>query len=196
MVFQSLLGGGPHSYRYTPGPFKIIDDYPSCNLLVRKSTFQRAGGFGTEYWPGEDTKLCLSITKELGESIVYVPNALVYHHRRNLFRGHVNQVKSYALHRGYFVKRYPETSRRFNYFLPSFLLVGIVIGLPLLLVPTVGNIYLAGIAAYLALIAISTAMVSWRNVKFFPLVGLGTVMTQLVYGAWFLKGLFTRNMSH
>jgi cellulose synthase/poly-beta-1,6-N-acetylglucosamine synthase-like glycosyltransferase len=194
-VYQSLLGGGPHAYRYVPGSRREVDDYPSCNLLVRKSVFLEAGGFGTEYWPGEDTKLCLAITKHLGKSIAYEPKALVYHHRRNLFRGHMKQVASYALHRGFFVKRFPETSRRLSYFMPSLFVVGLLAGLPFLFVSGLRELYLAAIGLYLALVIISSAVVSIRHPRLFILVIVGTIFTQLTYGAWFLKGLTSRSLA-
>jgi cellulose synthase/poly-beta-1,6-N-acetylglucosamine synthase-like glycosyltransferase len=195
-VLQSLLGGGPHAYRYIPGKRMDVDDYPSCNLLVRKSTFEAAGGFETNYWPGEDTKLCLAITKELGQRIVYEPEALVYHHRRSIFGGHVRQVWSYGLHRGFFVKRFPETSRRLNYFLPSLLTLGLIAGIPLLLVPLLGAIYLSGLGIYLAAVILSSGLVCWKRPALFPLVFVGTVLTHAVYGMSFLKGILARRMAN
>jgi len=127
-VFSSLLISGRFNYRYLPRNRREIDDYPSCNLLVRKSIMQTLGGFDTSVWPGEDTKLCLDITKKLGKKIIYDPKVLVWHHRRPLFLPHLRQVANYALHRGYFVKIYPETSFRPVYFVPTLFLFGIITG--------------------------------------------------------------------
>ena len=52
-----------------------------------------------------DTKLCLDIVYELGKKIVYEPKAVVYHHRRRLFKEHLNQISNYALHRDFFVEK-------------------------------------------------------------------------------------------
>jgi cellulose synthase/poly-beta-1,6-N-acetylglucosamine synthase-like glycosyltransferase len=195
LVLQSWLGSGPHAYRYTPGHRMDVDDYPSCNLLVRKSTFNAAGGFETNYWPGEDTKLCLSITNELRQRIVYEPDALVYHHRRSIFGGHVSQVRSYGLHRGFFVKKYPATSRRLSYFMPTLFALGLVAGIPLLLIPILGAIYLFTIALYLTSVLVSSAMVTRHAVAMFPLVFVGTVLTHIVYGTAFLRGLLARDLA-
>ncbi|RKY34275.1 MAG: glycosyl transferase, partial [Candidatus Omnitrophota bacterium] len=118
-VFSSVLASGKYIYRYVPKETQEVDDYPSCNFLVRREIFDRLGGFNNNFWPGEDTKLCLDITKKLGKKIIYDPQAFVFHHRRTLFFPHYKQVANYALHRGYFVKKFPETSLRFAYFLPS-----------------------------------------------------------------------------
>ena len=121
LVYSSLLGGGTYVYRYIPKEVREVDDYPTCNLLVRKIILEKLGGFKSLFWPGEDTVLCLSITGKLKKKIVYDPEVLVYHHRRRLFIPHLRQVENYALHRGYFVKKFPETSFKLSYFLPSIL---------------------------------------------------------------------------
>lgn len=193
-VYQSLLGGGSYAFRYTPGRKRKVNDYPTCNLLVRKSTFLEAGGFDTSYWPGEDTKLCLAIIKRLGKSIVYEPSAIVYHHRRNLFNGHLKQVASYALHRGFFVKRFPETSRAPSYFLPSAWLLGLLAGLPMLFFPIFRELYVAGIGLYLLLVLLSSAQVAFPNILLTSLVTIGTVITHAVYGLWFIKGLTSKQL--
>ena len=191
-VLQSLLGGGPHAYRYTPGHRMDVDDYPSCNLLVRKSSFNAVGGFATNHWPGEDTKLCLAITTQLGQRIVYTPDAVVYHHRRSIFGGHIVQIRNYGLRRGFFVKEFPATSRRLNYFLPTLLVVGLIGGIPLLFLPLFGIAYLSALVLYLASVFVSSTVVSTANVALLPFVFVGTVLTHFVYGVSFLKGLFTR----
>jgi glycosyltransferase involved in cell wall biosynthesis len=50
-------------------------------LLVRRSTFERVGGFDERFYPGynEDIDLCLSI-KQLGQRILYQPRSSVFHH--------------------------------------------------------------------------------------------------------------------
>ena len=206
-VYTSLLGGGNYAYRYLPKQTKEVDDYPTCNLLVRRSVMQQLGGFDTTFWPGEDTKLCLDIVK-LGMKIVYAPDVVVYHHRRPLFGGHLKQVRSYALHRGYFVKRFPETSLRPSYFLPTLLVAGLLVGAVIaFLVPGFAPLYAAGIALYLLAVFASAAMVSTalslspspggkgRRLGLTILVTLGIIATHLVYGIWFVLGLLAPRLS-
>ena len=193
-VYTSLLGGGNYAYRYLPKQTKEVDDYPTCNLLVRRSVMQQLGGFDTTFWPGEDTKLCLDIVK-LGMKIIYAPDVVVYHHRRPLFGGHLKQVHSYALHRGYFVKRFPETSLRPSYFLPTLLVAGMIVGAVLsLLIPGFAVLYAAGIALYLLAAFASAAMVS-HGVRLTILIALGIIASHLVYGVWFVFGLLAPRLS-
>ena len=193
-VYASLLGGGNYAYRYLPKETKAVDDYPTCNLLVRRSVFESIGGFDTTFWPGEDTKLCLDIVKR-GLKIIYAPDVIVFHHRRPLFVGHLKQVRSYALHRGYFAKRFPETSLRPSYFLPTFLVIGFIAGILFsLFFPGFWILYSAGMFAYLSAVFIS-ARVASRGVQLTLLTGLGIIATHLVYGMWFVAGLLSPRLS-
>ncbi|MFC1674272.1 glycosyltransferase [Candidatus Omnitrophota bacterium] len=191
-VYSNLLVSAKHVRRYLPLKGEEVDDYPSCNFFVRKLVFQELGGFQTDFWPGEDTKLCLDITKKLGKKIIYDPKVLVFHHRRPLFLAHLKQVASYALHRGYFVKRFPETSRRFSYFVPALFVLYVVTGSVLsgLFAPA-RSIYLAGIFFYLFAVLISSISTRLNLIIF---VFTGTILTHLTYGVYFLKGLLSKRL--
>ena len=186
LVYSSKLVSGEYSYRYIKGTRKEVKDFPSCNLIVRKNIFERLGGFNTNFWPGEDTVLCLEITKKLGKKIIYEPNALVYHHRRRLFKEHLKQVINYAKHRGYFVKRFPETSKKFSYFVPSLLVAGIVTGAFFIgLCAFFRSVYFIILGIYLISVAFET--VKSGNFLVFP----GIISTHFAYGVFFIKGLFS-----
>ena len=190
-VYASLVGGGSYAYRYVPQKGRYVDDYPTCNLLVRRSVMEGLGGFDTSFWPGEDTKLCLEITRGLGKRIVYAPDVVVYHHRRPLFRPHLRQVRSYALHRGYFVKRFPETSLRVSYFLPTLLVAGILgSGILSIFWPAMRVAYLTGMMFYLTAVVVS-AVVTCRDLFLSPVVAAGILATHVAYGIWFVVGLLS-----
>jgi GT2 family glycosyltransferase len=192
-VLSSFMGGGGLTFRYIPGEPREVDDYPTCNLLVRRSMMEKLGGFDTRFWPGEDTKLCLEITKKEGKKIIYAPDVLVYHHRRPLFGPHLRQIWSYALHRGYFVKRFPETSLRLSYFLPSLLVLGIVAGFALSLkYEPVRIIYLPIIAVYI--LAALTSGLQTGDARMAAAVAAGIALTHIYYGTGFILGLLTMNL--
>jgi cellulose synthase/poly-beta-1,6-N-acetylglucosamine synthase-like glycosyltransferase len=192
LVYQSSLVSGKYIYRYLPKKRREVDDYPSCNFLVRKSVMQKLGGFNTNFWPGEDTKLCLDITKRLKQKIVYDPRVLVYHHRRPLFLAHIRQIASYALHRGYFVKRYPETSLRLPYFIPTLFLSGVLLGaiLSCFIIP-IREAYLLSLLLYLTLVFIFSIC---RQLRLIPLVFCGIILTHIAYGFNFLLGLVSKSL--
>ncbi|MBN2288236.1 MAG: glycosyltransferase, partial [Candidatus Glassbacteria bacterium] len=193
-IYASILVGGTYNYRYIQGRYREVEDYPTCNLLVRKDVFARTGGFDTRYWPGEDTFFCLKLVRDLGMKIVYEPDAIVYHHRRELYRGHLRQIRSYALHRGYFVKRFPETSLKPAYFLPSLFVLGLVLGPPAALAwPDLGVLYGGAVAFYL-LLALGFAALSFNPLRAWYVFS-GTVLSHLTYGAYFIRGLLARRLS-
>ena len=195
-VYASPLVSAGARRRYVPTRVTDEDDLPSCNLLVRASLLREIGGYDTAHWPGEDTILCLEISRRA--RLVYDPWVAAAHHRRPLFGPHLRQVSRYARHRGYFAKRFPETSRRPAYFVPSLLLLGTVgtalcaalapLGrLPAALAAAGGGV----LALYLALallFSFSTRLRVWAWTF------AGIVATHYAYGWNFLRGLFARSM--
>lgn len=195
-VYDSLLVSGGYRYRYKAGGVRRdVDDYPSCNLLVRTDLLARIGGYRTDFWPGEDTLLCKDIV-DAGSRIVYDPWVVVYHHRRPLFRPHLRQLGRYAFHRGYFCKRFPSNSRRLSYFVPSafaasgaavaaFDLVSCVTAVP------AGFLLAANapFALYAALVVLTSFSV---NPLLWFVTAWGIFLTHLTYGVRFIQGLCAR----
>ncbi len=125
-IIESFLCSGGIQYRFYPGKFIFfVNDYPAYNLLVKTKILKKVGGYGSTFYGGEDTLLCLKIIKY--GKILYDPTVSVYHHRRNFPKGLMKQIGGVGLHRGYFFKKYPETSRVAIYLLPSIMLIGLII---------------------------------------------------------------------
>lgn len=192
-IYSSSLVSGNTTYRYSYHALREVDDYPSVNLLVRRPDFVLAGRFPEEYWPGEDTVLCLKLTKELGKRIIYAPNVIVNHHRRPIYRSHLRQVYSYGLHRGFFVRKFPDTSRRLQYFVPSLFVIALIVGLGLsFLNPVILYAYLAFVGLYL--ISVSLSSIKSLNILDDLLVFPGIIATNITYGLGFMLGLFSRRL--
>jgi len=195
-VFLSPASGG-NPERYVPcPPDKTVDDWPSVNLIVRKAAFLKAGGFDSQYWPGEDTLFCMKLIEQTGCKIVYVPELIVWHHRRPGLPKHLRQIGNYGLHRGFFAKKFPKTSRKLKYFIPSIWVCFLVVGMVLSMVSNLaGYLYLAGWTVYLI-----TLVISWKDIrKYEPLnVALGAVpyiiLTHIWYGTRFVMGLTKREL--
>src|SRR3990172_9373260 len=197
-VFLSKIGGG-FPERYWPiGSVREIDDWPSVNLLVRKDMFEKTGGFNSEYWPGEDTKLCLDIIKA-GGKIIYDPDVFVWHHRRKGLIRHLRQIGRYGIHRGFFAKRFPETSKKLKYFLPSLFVAFLIAGISLLFTDNIffSRLYSLGIIIYSALLLFAFCQIQNKEknlaVSFFSLFYI--FLTHIWYGIRFLQGyLFTEDL--
>lgn len=197
-VFLGALSGGSPE-RYVPiGKKHLVDDWPSVNLSMRKVAFAEIGGFDCEFWPGEDTKLCLDIVKKLKGKILYDPALIVYHHRREGLWRHMKQVAGYGLHRGFFAKRYPETSLRFKYFVPSLFLLFLTVGtVAVVAKPVLLPWYLVLWGVYIVAL-IKSAVDIYHYEQSMAIVGHALYYifcTHLAYGFSFLRGfLWTRNL--
>ena len=191
--FLSKLSGGIPE-RYVPiGKVRPVDDWPSVNLMVRKDAFLSIGGFNSPYWPGEDTKLCLDLIQKTGKQILYVPEMRVWHHRRAGLMAHLRQVGAYGLHRGYFVRKYPQTSCRPVYFVPSFFVMFAV--LTVIVPPIIPGtlwLFLAGWAAYTLALAKVWFDIRRYETALVALTASGyTILSHLWYGLRFIQGLIT-----
>lgn len=197
-VWASWLGsGGAGLYRNRISQRREVDDYPSVNLLIRKKDFVRVGGFDIRHWPGEDTKLCLDLTKKLGKKIIYDPGVLVYHHRRQIFRDHLQQIKRYAQRRGFFAKKFPETSFRLGYLMPTIFIFGLVVGgIFSFLWPHFRPFYILAIAVYLFLVFLAGLEVFYKEKNLYlSLLSIAAIfLTHLWYGFWWPIGYSQKDM--
>jgi GT2 family glycosyltransferase len=117
-VYESPAGSAFLRYRFLPLSPRRVTDYPAYNLFVRREALETVGGWGTAFYGGEDTVLCLKLA-EAGWPVHYAPDVLVFHHRRPVLAAHLRQVANVGRHRGYFVRAFPATSRRALYALPA-----------------------------------------------------------------------------
>lgn len=181
-LLESPMVMGGEVYRNCVGKEREVEDYPSANFLIRKKDFLKLGGFDERFWPGEDTKLCLEIVRH-GGKILYDPFVVVYHRRRPLFRPFLKQVARYSRQRGRFARIFPLTSRKIGYFLPSLLVIFLMMCLVF---------WKWGIFLYLTGVVLEGARVGIRekNVLMGLVFVMGVIMTHVVYGVSFLRGLF------
>lgn len=190
-TYESALGSGPLRYRFAPAARRIVDDYPAYNLIVRTAVVADAGGWASTFYGGEDTVFCESLAR-LGIAVHYVPELVVYHHRRAIFRPHARQIRNVGRHRGYFARVRPATSRRVAYFLPA---IGVVaapmVGIALCTLLGARRSLLAGTVAHM-LLALASPLPAWRERLLFP---AALVNHHLSYGLGFWRGFLTRRMT-
>ena len=175
--------------RYGRSPRQDIDDWPTCNFVVRRPLFAATGGFNEEHWGGEDTQLCYSLVKA-GVRMVSDPNLIIYHHPRKTLRQHLRQTYFWGLWRGFMMKHHRQ-SLQLVFFVPSLLLLGLALGplaalaLPVLRLPYL--LSLGAIGLYLLGIALRT-----RSGSLAGPVAAVTLLSHLAYGFGFLRGLASR----
>ena len=199
-VYDNLLVSGNYRYRYKAGGVRRdVDDYPSCNLFVRKSLLDSFGGYRTDFWPGEDTLLCKDIV-DAGKRIVYDPWVVVCHHRRPLFGAHLRQLGRYAFHRGYFCKRYPSNSLRLSYFIPTLFVAYLFIWAILVAIPQPDIMSVELFCIWQGIISMPMLtyilLVLLTSFSLNPAVWIitlcGVLATHVTYGIRFLGGLLAK----
>ncbi|MDO8658197.1 MAG: glycosyltransferase [Candidatus Levybacteria bacterium] len=193
-ILESKYCSGQLLYRY----YKInnwlsVDDYPAYNLFIRTKTLKKVGGFNSTFYYGEDTRVCIELVKY--GKILYDPEVLVYHHRRAFPEHHLKQIWNTGVHRGFFVKAFPVTSKRWFYFIPITLTLGLfgLVGF---------SIYNPSFFAVPTIVASSMiwflASASIRNrgkdnsTSF--LGGLGVIVSHIAYGTGFMRGLLLKKL--
>jgi glycosyltransferase involved in cell wall biosynthesis len=195
-VFLSKFSGG-NPERYLPiGGVKEIYDWPSVNLMVRRLDFIEIGGFNSPYWPGEDTKLCLDLINKTSKKILYVPCLKVWHHRRSGMIAHLKQVGGYGLHRGYFSKVHPKTSRKIKYFLPSSLFLFTCATFFISLYPyEIKILFIFGWSIYAGALLKAFCDISKYETKLVAICTIYYIIaTHQWYGYSFIKGLLTHKL--
>lgn len=188
-VLTSIFGSGGYVYRFRKEFSRYVDDYPAYNMMIKKSILEKVGRFGTKFYGGEDTALCLKLINA-GEKILYIPEMVAYHHRRKFPHGFFKQIANVGKHRGYFVKKYPKTSRKLIYFLPTLA----IFFFPLFLILTFLNKtffwFLMLPFAFLYLLIFGDTL--RRNSLLVALLAPFCIaLTHMVYGAYFILGLLT-----
>lgn len=196
-IIESYFCSGGVQYRYYNGIKKkqFVNDYPAYNFLVRTDILKLVKGHDSKFYGGEDTYLCMKLSK-IGD-ILYDSDVVAYHHRRSFPLGHLKQIANVGLHRGYFFKKYPETSRHIFYLQPTLLTIGLSLWILIsLFTPHIVGILLA--ISFLIFLIIGTLSVMSHKVKIIPsfIAGFGIIATHIVYGIYFLKGLLISDLNN
>jgi len=194
LFWSTWLGsGGAGIYRNSIQKARFVDDYPTVNLIVKKEDFDSVGAFDTSYWPGEDTILCLSLTKNLHKKIYYHPSLIVYHHRRSVIIPHLQQITRYAIQRGFFVKKFPQTSLKIGYFIPTLFTLYL---LTIFIINIFKFNYLLNLPLYLYISILITTFIKLlfdgNKIKVSLLTTITIPITHIYYGILFLHGLFKK----
>lgn len=196
-VLKTWIGSGGYSYRFNAERRRLVDDFPSMNFLVKKNMFQKIGGFNSDYWPGEDSKLCEDIVYKEKGTIIYNPEILVYHHRRNSLPAYLRQHGNYGFHRGAFFAHGDKNSRRIGYLIPTMFVVYMTV------IVSIFTVIPTRIDNYTAIMLIPLQIYILFEIYLFLktlfaqkslAIAMGAVLvlflTHVWYGILFMKGFF------
>jgi len=186
--FEIALGGGAAHRCKDIGRSFEIDDAPSVNLLVKREVFIEVGGFGSEYWPGEDSLFCQKL-KDNGYKLWHQNNLIIFHHRRKSIMAHLKQVSGYGKHRGNFFRKGIGCSRKATYLIPSLFLIGNLITAILSI-----TLWFLLFVIYFVIIGINLCLCLRLPIELVIQTSLLTFVSHLTYGFYFIKGFFTKDI--
>ena len=83
------------------GPYAV-----TANLLVRRSAWERLGGFAEGVRSGGDVDFCWRLQED-GQELEYRPHAAVVHQHRSTLPGLLRQYRRYGSGAGWLSRRYP-----------------------------------------------------------------------------------------
>lgn len=188
LVLGSWLAFGPSRARYTPvGRVRETSEKELilCNLLARKDAMVELGGFNEALYPNEENALMDELHKR-GGKLIYDPELIVFRRPRHSLRAFGRMLMTYGRGRAEQFRLHPTFGSALNFVPPLFCVY-------LLAVAFLGRLGLAPLALYvLALIAQGAVLASsgrvLHAVAALPLI----VLTHVLYGIGFWRGLFTR----
>ena len=107
---SSPLDMGRHLMLRAQGPDTFY--VPTCNLLVRRSTYEAVGGLREDLHVGEDVDLCWRI-REAGSYLVYAPEGIVRHKHRDRMGAMLGRRAQYGTSEAMLHKLHPDKRKRF-----------------------------------------------------------------------------------
>ena len=122
-VSSSLTMGNRSKSSKEEGNFFYL---PTCNLLTKKDTFLKLGGFNIDLTVGEDVDFCWRL-KNSGYEIEYRPAGAVFHKHRNKIGSFFTRRVQYGTSEPFLHKKHPDRLKLMFYMPFTMLLWALVI---------------------------------------------------------------------
>ncbi len=195
LVHAAWLAFGPSRARYYQvGTARCSSEKELilCNLIIRRSSMIECGGFNEALYPNEENALMDEIQKR-GGKLIYDPQFIVHRRPRNTVKAFCKMLVNYGRGRAEQFRLNPTAGSLANFVPPAFFAYLLVLTAGLFFVPHNFQVpLLLPLAAYaVAILAQGLWLIAAggvvRGVAAIPFV----VLTHILYGFGFWKGLFT-----
>jgi hypothetical protein len=196
LVLASWLAFGPSRARYT----KIGQSRPSsekelilCNLMARKSALLELGGFDEALYPNEENALMDELQKR-GGKLIYDPDFIVHRRPRRTLKSFAKMLMTYGRGRAEQFRQHPTFGSALNFIPPLFVVYLLTLPVACALAGQGWRVaWHAPLLAYvIAVFGQTVALMPqggvWCALNAAPLV----VLSHVLYGLGFWRGLFTR----
>lgn len=187
LAMASWLAFGPSRARYIAvGKTRVSGEKELilCNLIARRPAMLELGGFDESLYPNEENALMDELAKR-GGIMLYDPEFLVYRRPRKTLGAFVKMLLNYGRGRAEQFRTHPTLGSALNLVPPLFCLY-----LPIALI--LRGLLLWPLVAYAVAVILQTLVLKGPAGR--PKAGVAPliVLTHLLYGAGFWRGLFTR----
>jgi hypothetical protein len=192
-VMGSWLAFGPSCARYRAvGKLRESSEKEliSCNLVSRRDVLLESGGFDESLYPNEENALMDAVLKR--GKLLYDPEMIVHRRPRTNFKSFAKMLFSYGGGRAQQFRLHPTAGSAINFVPPTFCvyLLAQLILVPARVLPLwtllPAALYLAAVLGQTAAVMMRTDFMSGSRAL--PLLAL----TNILYGAGVLRGLFSR----
>jgi glycosyltransferase involved in cell wall biosynthesis len=188
LVLGSWIAFGPSRVRYTPvgrlrdtGEKELI----LCNLVARRETLLELGGFNEALYPNEENALMDEIQKG-GGRLLYDPGLFVHRRPRGSIKSFAKMLVTYGRGRAEQFRVHPTFGSALNFAPPLFCVF-------LVALPFLGKIGVAVLGIYVLAVLAQAAALMPRGGVLRSLAAIPFIMlTHLLYGLGFWRGLFTK----
>ena len=193
LVLASWLAFGPSRARYAVvGKVRETSEKELilCNQLARRQTMLDLGGFNEALYPNEENALMDELQKQ-GGKLIYDPQLLVRRRPRRNLKAFARMLMTYGRGRAEQFRLHPTPGSALNLVPPLF--CGYLLALPFLLALTsIGKVCLLPLGCYVVAV-LAQAMVLAAGGKVLQSFGAIPliVLTHILYGLGFWRGLFT-----
>lgn len=192
-VLASWLAFGPSRARYAAvGQVRETSEKELilCNQFARRQALLDLGGFNEALYPNEENALMDELQKR-GGKLIYDPQLLVHRRPRSSFKSFARMLMTYGRGRAEQFRLHPTLGSALNSVPPLFCLYLLAL-LPLVVLTAIGELWLMPLGLYaLAILAQGLVLAAdghvLRSLAAIPLI----VLTHILYGLGFWRGLFT-----
>jgi cellulose synthase/poly-beta-1,6-N-acetylglucosamine synthase-like glycosyltransferase len=193
LVLASWLAFGPSRARYAAvGRVRETSEKELilCNQLARRQAMLDLGGFNEALYPNEENALMDELQKRSGR-LIYDPQLVVHRRPRSSLKAFARMLMTYGRGRAEQFRLHPTPGSALNFVPPIFCLY--LLALPFLLALTpIGKECLVPLAFYVLAVLVQAMVLATggRVLQSFAAMPL-IVLTHILYGLGFWRGLFT-----
>ncbi|MBI4116674.1 glycosyltransferase [Candidatus Pacearchaeota archaeon] len=181
-TLSNLLVSGMACIRYKTAKRGFVKELPSCNYISRRNA---SSEYDSSFLTAEDSEFCFNAIKK-GYKVMYAPDVVVYHHRRDTLKKHLKQMFVYGRDIAWLTKK-DFSFDKIYYSILSLFIIGLLSFIILAgYNPLIRKLLLFFILFYFSIIFLTSIH---EDFKVTLLVTITGILTHFSYGLGYLQGI-------